>query len=195
MAATLHYILLYKPYGVLCQFSPEGDHVTLASLGPFPRDVYPAGRLDADSEGLVLLTNDNRLKQRIMEPRFGHPRTYLVQVERIPDATALDRLRGGVWVQGRTTRPSRVELLERAPEVPPRPVPIRERKSIPTSWLRMTLQEGRNRQIRRMTAAVGFPTLRLIRIAIGDLTIDGLAPGTWRSLTVAERSLLVRGVS
>jgi 23S rRNA pseudouridine2457 synthase len=187
-----HYILLNKPYGVICQFSSEGNHQTLAALGPFPPDVYPAGRLDADSEGLVLLTNDNDLKHRIMEPRFAHPRTYLVQVEGIPTREALDRLRHGVRIQQHLTGPARVALLDQEPDLPPRTIPIRYRKEIPTSWLRITLGEGKNRQVRRMTAAVGYPTLRLVRTAIGSLTIDGLAPGMWRALKPEEREGLLR---
>jgi 23S rRNA pseudouridine2457 synthase len=186
MAPRVHYILLHKPFGTICQFSPEGTHPTLAAFGPFPRDVYPAGRLDTDSEGLVLLTNDNTLKHRIMEPRFAHPRTYLVQVEGIPGTEALERLRHGVPIQGRTTGPTEAEMLDPAPDIPPRSTPIRVRKEIPTSWIRLVLREGKNRQVRRMTAAVGHPTLRLIRTAIGTLTITGLAPGAWRDLAPAE---------
>jgi 23S rRNA pseudouridine2457 synthase len=186
MAPRLHYILLHKPFGTICQFSPEGGHPTLAALGPFPVDVYPAGRLDTDSEGLVLLTNDNDLKHGMMEPRFAHPRTYLVQVEGIPGAEALERLRRGVNIQGRVTAPAEAEVLDPAPDIPSRSTPIRVRREIPTSWIRLVLREGKNRQVRRMTAAVGHPTLRLIRTAMGTVTITGLAPGAWRVLAPAE---------
>lgn len=186
MTPRLHYILLHKPFGTICQFSPEGSPPTLAALGPFPQDVYPAGRLDTDSEGLVLLTNDNALKHGIMEPRFAHPRTYLVQVEGIPGTEALERLRRGVLIRGRTTAPAEAEMLDPAPDIPPRSIPIRVRREIPTSWIRLVLREGKNRQVRRMTAAVGHPTLRLIRTAIGSITINGLAPGAWRALNPAE---------
>jgi 23S rRNA pseudouridine2457 synthase len=186
MAPRRHYILLHKPFGTICQFSPEGGHPTLATLGPFPVDVYPAGRLDTDSEGLVLLTNDNDLKHRMMEPRFAHPRTYLVQVEGIPGAEALESLRRGVLVRGRVTAPAEAELLDPPPDIPSRSTPIRARKEIPTSWIRLVLREGKNRQVRRMTAAVGHPTLRLIRTALGRVTIAGLAPGAWRVLSSAE---------
>jgi 23S rRNA pseudouridine2457 synthase len=194
VASPLRYFLLHKPYGVLCQFSGEGDRASLASFGPFPRDVYPAGRLDADSEGLVLLTNDNRLKHFLLDPRFGHERTYLVQVEGIPDAKALERLRGGIIIDGRRTRPARVKARVGEPPLPPRSVPIRFRKHVPTSWLELTLREGRNRQVRRMTAAVGYPTLRLVRISIGTLFLEGLEPGDSRPLTPEERKTLFRNV-
>lgn len=176
------YIILYKPYGVLCQFTDAIGRVTLSDLGNFPKDVYPVGRLDYDSEGLVLLTNDNWLKQRLLEPKFRHPRTYLVQVERIPDDKALEQLRKGVNLAGKKTLPAKIKLLEKEPTLPPRSVPIRYRKNVPTSWLEITIYEGRNRQVRRMTAAVGHPTLRLVRIKIGNLKLKGLKPGEWRSL-------------
>lgn len=181
-----HYILFHKPYGVLPQFSKEGDHKTLRDFGPFPKEVYAAGRLDADSEGLLFLTNDAGLNHRLTDPRFGHPRTYLVQVEGLPTEPSLDELRKGVAVQGKKTRPSEVRLLEQEPLLPPRPVPIRFRKTVPTSWLEITLREGRNRQVRRMTAAAGFPTLRLVRIGIGLLELGLLKPGEHRNLTGEE---------
>ena len=184
--------LLNKPYGVLSQFTSEGGRPTLSQFGPFPGDVYAAGRLDADSEGLLLLTNDGSLKHFLTEPRFGHPRTYLVQVERVPESGALERLRRGVLIQGVKTRPASVTLLDREPDVPARPVPIRFRKNVPTAWLEITLHEGRNRQVRRMTAAVGFPTLRLIRIRIGTLSIQGLRPGEWREVREEEIAELRR---
>jgi 23S rRNA pseudouridine2457 synthase len=181
-----HVLLFYKPYGVVSRFTPDGDWKTLAEFGPFPDTVYPAGRLDADSEGLLLLTDDNAIKRRITEPRFMHPRTYAVQVERVPDGEALEKLRRGVMIEGEMTKRTDVTLLAAAPEFPPRPVPIRFRKNVPTAWIEVTLTEGRNRQVRKMTAAVGHPALRLVRTRIGDLTLDGLSPGTWRNLSEGE---------
>lgn len=181
-----HYILFHKPYGVLCQFSNSGKRKSLADFGPFTPDVYPAGRLDADSEGLVLLTSDGELQHQLLEPRYRHPRTYLVQVERIPREEALERLRRGVIIEGRRTLPAMVHKLDADPELPPRSTPIRFRKSVPTAWLEMTLREGRNRQVRKMTAAVGHPTLRLVRTAIGPLTLGGLQEGESRSLGDSE---------
>ncbi len=182
----LQYFILYKPYGVICQFSGEKERPTLAQFGPFPKDLYPAGRLDTDSEGLVLLTNDGPLIHRLLDPRFRHPRTYLVQVERIPDAASLEELQKGVVVEGKKTLPTEVKLLETEPDLPPRPIPIRFRKNVPTCWLELTIREGRNRQVRKMTAAIGHPTLRLIRIAIGSLRLAGLQPGEHRELTQEE---------
>lgn len=183
---AFHYVVFYKPYGVLTQFSREDGHQSLADFGPFSSDVYPAGRLDAESEGLVVLTNDNRLKQLLTEPRFNHPRTYVVQVERIPDEQSLQRLRDGVLIEGKQTRPAGVRLLGTEPALPPRSVPIRFRKNVPTAWIEVTLREGRNRQVRKMTAKVGHPTLRLVRTGIGSLTLDGLLPGGWRELSLEE---------
>ena len=179
-------ILFYKPYGVISQFTPDGAWKTLSEFGPFPETVYPAGRLDADSEGLILLTDDNRIKRRITEPRYRHPRTYAVQVERVPDGEALEKLRRGVMIEGEPTRPADVRLLPEEPVFPPRTVPIRFRKNVPTAWIELTLTEGRNRQVRKMTAAVGHPALRLVRTGIGDLRLDGLSPGRWRNLSVNE---------
>ena len=179
-------ILFFKPYGVLSQFSEGGRWKTLAQYGPFPRGVYAAGRLDADSEGLLVLTDDNTIKTRLGDPRYAHERTYLVQVERVPSAGTLHRLRSGISLEGRRTRPATVRLLPGAPELPPRPVPIRFRKNIETAWIELTITEGRNRQIRRMTAAVGHPTLRLLRMRMGTLTLKGLAPGETRVLTQHE---------
>lgn len=180
------YLLFHKPYGVLTQFScPVGtQHPTLKDYIPIPA-VYPVGRLDRDSEGLLLLTNDGPLQHHLSNPRFGHPRTYWVQVERIPDAAALAMLRQGVEIQHYRTRPAAVRMLPQEP-LPPRDPPIRFRKQVPTAWIEITLTEGRNRQVRRMTAAVGFPTLRLVRIAIAHLQLAGLAPGQWRDLTPVE---------
>jgi 23S rRNA pseudouridine2457 synthase len=184
------YLLFHKPYGVICQFSPSGDKETLAAFGPFPPDVYPAGRLDTDSEGLLLLTNDGVLQHRILEPKFRHRRTYLSQVERLPDEAALQRLREGVVIEGKKTLPAEAELLDAEPELAPRTVPIRFRKNVPTAWIKLTLREGRNRQVRKMTAAVGHPTLRLVRVAIGPLALGDLAPGMSRPLTHEELRVL-----
>jgi 23S rRNA pseudouridine2457 synthase len=153
-------------------------------------DVYAAGRLDYDSEGLLLLTSDGGLAHRITHPKYKLKKVYLVQVESLPDRTALDQLRAGVLVKGVRTRPAEAEILPAEPAVFPRSNPIRSRKSIPTKWLRITLQEGRKRQVRRMTAAVGHPTLRLIRIAIGPIALGGLLPGDWRDLTSTEMRAL-----
>ena len=174
-------ILFNKPYGVLCQFTNESTgpvRPTLADYITVP-GVYAAGRLDLDSEGLLLLTDDGRLQARIADPRYKAPKTYLVQVEGEPDEAALAALRRGVRLKDGMTLPAEVERIE-APDLWPRVPPVRYRKSVPDSWLRLTLREGRNRQVRRMTAAVGFPTLRLVRWRIGEWTLDGLAQGEWR---------------
>jgi pseudouridine synthase len=182
-------IALYKPYGVLCQFRDESGRPTLAPLVPIA-GIYPAGRLDFDSEGLLLLTEDGSLAHRLTDPRFAHPKTYLVQVERMPDRVALEALRKGVDLRDGRTLPARVELLEEEPTLPDRPVPIRFRKNVPTAWLRLSITEGRNRQVRRMTAAVGHGTLRLVRVAIGPISLGDLAPGEWRELGEEERIAL-----
>jgi 23S rRNA pseudouridine2457 synthase len=181
----VRYLLFYKPYGVLSQFTDDRGRQTLKDYISVP-DVYPVGRLDWDSEGLLLLTDDGRLQHRLSDPQYAHPRTYWVQVERIPSELALERLATGVTIQDYHTKPARVNLLPTEPELPPREPPIRERQSIPTAWLELTLTEGKNRQIRRMTAAVGFPTLRLVRVAIGSLSLNGLSLAEWRDLTDAE---------
>ena len=181
----MRYLLFYKPYGVLSQFTDDGGRKTLKDFVPIS-DVYPVGRLDWDSEGLVLLTDDGRLQHRLSDPKYGHPRTYWVQVERVPDETALERLATGIEVQDYRTKPALVKLLAVEPELPPREPPIRDRQNIPTAWLELTLTEGKNRQVRRMTAAVGFPTLRLVRVAIGSLSLNGLSLGEWRDLSAAE---------
>jgi len=185
------YLLFHKPYDVLCQFTDDSGtgRQTLKDYIPVP-DVYAVGRLDRDSEGLLLLTDHGQLQYRLSDRQFQHPRTYWVQVERIPDAAALQQLRQGVTVQDYRTRPAVVSLLPIEPLLPPREPPIRFRKAIPTAWLEMTLTEGRNRQVRRMTAVVGFPTLRLVRVRIADLSLEGLAPGEWRDLTAAELAQL-----
>lgn len=174
-------ILFNKPFGVICQFSPDGLHPTLADYIHLP-GVYPAGRLDTDSEGLLLLTDDGKLQHRITDPKHKLPKTYWVQVEGVPDEAALQRLRAGVKLSDFTTQPALVRLMDESADLWRRDPPIRFRKDIPTSWLRLTIREGKNRQVRRMTAAVGFPTLRLIRYAIGDRTLDGIAPGKWLSM-------------
>lgn len=191
------YLLFYKPYDVLSQFTdqnhPTGssDRLTLKDFIDVP-DVYPVGRLDRDSEGLLLLTNHGQLQHRLSDPHYGHPRTYWVQVERIPDESAIAQLRQGVVIKGYRTRPAQVQRLLTEPDLPPRDPPIRYRKSVPTAWIEMTLTEGKNRQVRRMTAAVGFPTLRLVRVAIAQLQLNGLQPGQWRDLTPEERRLIQR---
>jgi 23S rRNA pseudouridine2457 synthase len=180
-----HTIAFHKPYGVLpCFTDPEGRQ-TLADYIHIP-GVYAAGRLDMDSEGLLLLTSDGTLSHRITDPQQKLPKVYLVQVERIPDAAALERLRKGVLLSGTRTRPAGVRLLGEEPALPERPVPIRFRKTVPTCWIEMTIHEGMNRQVRRMTAAVGHPALRLMRVAIGPISLGDLAPGVWRELTADE---------
>ncbi|MBK9989573.1 MAG: pseudouridine synthase [Verrucomicrobia bacterium] len=183
-------LALYKPYGVLSQFTPEPGSrwLTLATLGLPPR-VYPIGRLDADSEGLLLLTDEAALNQRLLHPRHGHRREYWVQVERIPTANALTQLTEGLRLGDHETLPCRAWQIDPAPAVPPRDPPIRVRKTVPDCWLALELTEGKNRQVRRMTAAIGHPTLRLLRASIGALTLTDLAmkPGQWRELTAPER--------
>lgn len=168
-----------KPFGVLTQFS--GDGPTLADYIDVPH-VYPAGRLDKDSEGLLLLTDDGKLQASISSPKFKLPKTYLVQVERIPDDTALERLRRGVALKDGVTRPAKVRRIDEPAWLGERDPPVRYRKSVPDCWLELVITEGRNRQVRRMTAAVGHPTLRLVRYAIGDWKLDDLAPGEWREI-------------
>jgi len=179
-----HVLCFWKPYGVLTRFTDASGRPTLAEFIDV-RNVYPVGRLDADSEGLLLLTDDGVLSARLTQPRFAHPRTYWAQVEHIPGEEALERLRAGIVIQGQKTRSAQVQLIAE-PDLPERPVPIRVRRSIPTAWIELTLTEGRNRQVRRMTAAVGHPTLRLIRVRIGSITLAGLEPGQWRTLSSDE---------
>jgi 23S rRNA pseudouridine2457 synthase len=174
-------LALHKPFGVVSQFLPKGGWRTLAEFG-LPPSVHPAGRLDADSEGLLLLTDDGALQHRLTDPRFEHPKTYWAQVEGAPIDADLAPLRRGIPIQDYVTRPCDARVLDPAPSMPPREPPIRVRKSIPDTWIELVLSEGRNRQVRRMTAAVGFPTLRLVRVAIGEVRLEGLAPGQWREV-------------
>jgi 23S rRNA pseudouridine2457 synthase len=183
-------IAFHKPYGVLSQFTPEPGSRwrTLADFG-LPARVYPLGRLDADSEGLLLLSDEPGLNTRLLDPRHAHRREYWAQVERIPTPDTLAQLaRGGIDLGEFTTRPCRARLLDPAPALPPRDPPIRFRKNVPDAWLALELVEGKNRQVRRMTAAVGHPTLRLVRVRIGAFQIGDLAPGKFRELTAAERA-------
>jgi 23S rRNA pseudouridine2457 synthase len=180
----------HKPYGVLSQFTPEPGSRwrTLADFG-LPRGVYALGRLDADSEGLLLFTDEPGLNNRLLDPRQAHRREYWVQVERVPDAAALARLaRGGLDLGGYRTLPCRARLLNPARSVPPRDPPIRFRKNVPDAWLSLELVEGKNRQVRRMTAAIGHPTLRLLRARIGNFPLGDLPSGRWRELTAPERA-------
>jgi 23S rRNA pseudouridine2457 synthase len=179
-------ILFNKPYDVLCQFTDEGagpPRTTLADFIDRP-GVYPAGRLDRDSEGLLLLTDDGRLQARIADPSHKMAKTYLVQVEGLATEAQLDRLRRGVTLKDGPTRPAEVAAID-PPDLWPRVPPVRFRKTVPDGWLRLTIREGRNRQVRRMTAAVGLPTLRLVRWRVGDWTLDGLDPGAWRPIDPA----------
>ncbi len=183
-------IAFHKPYGVLSQFTADGSaNRTLADFG-FPPLVYPIGRLDADSEGLLLLSDEGELNARLLSPERGHPRRYWVQVERIPTDVALRQIEEGLVIHKRRTKPSQACILDPQPEVPPRNPPIRFRKTVPTSWIAMELVEGKNRQVRRMTAAVGHPTLRLVRVQIGALALSGLSEGKWRVLSENERKLV-----
>lgn len=172
-------LLFNKPYGVICQFSKDGLHPTLADYIAVPA-VYPAGRLDTDSEGLLLLTDDGKLQHRITDPQHKLPKTYWVQVEGVPDETALEKLRRGVPLNDGMTLPAEARAMDEPEHLWPREPPVRFRKAVPTSWIALTIREGRNRQVRRMTAAAGFPTLRLIRYAVGVWTLDDVAPGKWR---------------
>lgn len=171
-------ILFNKPYGVICQFTPQAGYRSLKDFVPMP-DFYPAGRLDADSEGLVLLTDDGALQHKISDPRFKQPKKYWVQVEGIPDQSDLEQLCQGIILKGYRTQPAKVRLIQEPSHLWSRYPPIRFRRNIPTSWLELILTEGKNRQVRHMTAAIGYPTLRLIRTTIGQYTLADLLPGKW----------------
>jgi 23S rRNA pseudouridine2457 synthase len=192
-AGPYRYFLVYKPFGMLSQFSREGDNPVLGDLSAFPKDVYPVGRLDKDSEGLLLLTNDTRINASLLEPGREHWRKYWVQVEGEIDAVALSKLESGVSIKVGNdlyrTRPARAKQIDE-PELPERNPPIRFRKSIPTSWIELQLGEGKNRQVRKMTAAVGFPTLRLVRCGIGNVAIGSMGIGEVRELGKEEVMLL-----
>jgi 23S rRNA pseudouridine2457 synthase len=180
-------IAFNKPFGVLSQFMPDGSkNRTLAEFA-FPKNVYPLGRLDADSEGLLLLSDEPGLNTRLLDPRREHPRIYWAQVERVPNVQALEALQRGPVVQGRKSQRCLARLIEPDPEPPPRDPPIRFRKNVPTAWLELQLIDGKNRQVRRMTAAIGHPTLRLIRVQIGGFKLADIPAGTWRELTAEER--------
>lgn len=193
LTSFCRYLLFHKPYRVLTAFTDPEGRATIADYVPVP-DVYAVGRLDYDSEGLLLLTDDGWLNHRLTHPRYEHPKTYWVQVEQDPDKAALSALRGGVLVKGRETLAAEVERLndELVAQIAPRSEPIRYRVNVPTAWLRIVLREGRKRQVRHMTAAVGYPTLRLIRMAIGPLQLGDLAPGAWRDLTKQELHALTQ---
>jgi len=184
-------LAFHKPYGVLSQFTPDGSpNRTLAEFG-FPPGVYPIGRLDADSEGLLLLSDEAALNARLLHPARGHGRIYWAQVERLPSPEALVQLRRGVLIAGHKTLPAKARLLDPQPEVPPRDPPIRYRKNVPDCWIELELTEGKNRQVRRMTAAVGHPTLRLMRVRIGRFELRQLQAGQWKELSLAERKLVL----
>ena len=179
-------IAFNKPFGVLSQFTSDGSkNRALAGFG-FPKDVWPIGRLDADSEGLLLLSDEPDLNQKLLHPRLAHQREYWVQVERVPSAEQLKKLERGVLIQGRKTLPCRAWMLEPQPVIPPRDPPIRFRKSVPDCWIALELIEGKNRQVRRMTAAIGHPTLRLLRVRIGNFRLGDLPPGQWKILSCEE---------
>ena len=181
-----------KPYGVLSQFTPDRSlNRSLAEFG-LPKEAYPLGRLDADSEGLLLLSDEAGLNTRLLDPEHGHSRIYWAQVERIPTAEAMAQLAAGITIQDYKTRVCRVWLLDPQPDVLPRDPPIRVRKSVPDCWIALELHEGKNRQVRRMTAAIGHPTLRLIRMSIGELTMGSLSPGAWRELSIEDREMIFR---
>ena len=186
------YILVNKPFEVLTQFTDENGRATLKDFVPVPH-IYPVGRLDYDSEGLVLLTDDKVLQHRLSDPKFKIEKTYWVQVEGLPTEAALDRLRAGVAIKTGTTAPAKARHLPAPPPLWERSKPIRFRANIPTSWLEIKLTQGMNRQVRKMTAAVGLPTLRLVRVSIGPLSLAGLQPGQYRSLTAAEIKSLRSG--
>ena len=180
-----------KPFGVLSQFTPEGPGQHTLAEFDFPKQVYPIGRLDSDSEGLLILGDEPELNQRLLNPRHAHQREYWAQVENIPSSIALKKLESGLLIQGHKTLPCHARALAPQPEVPARIPPIRFRKTVPTCWISLQLIEGKNRQVRRMTAAIGHPTLRLIRVRIGNFELRALAPGSWRQLNERERALVL----
>jgi 23S rRNA pseudouridine2457 synthase len=183
----------HKPYGVISQFTPDGSpHRTLADFG-FPPNVYPLGRLDAESEGLILLSDEPFLNKKLLAPENAHARTYWAQVERIPTRESLDQLERGVTIGSHHTLPCRAWMLDPQPFLPERKPPIRFRKNVPDCWIALSLIEGKNHQVRRMTAAIGHPTLRLIRVRIGELDLGGILPGQWRELSAGERAQVFVG--
>jgi len=185
-------IAFHKPYGVISQFTPDGSpNRTLAEFA-FPKNVYPIGRLDADSEGLLLLSDESELNERLLHPRHAHARIYWAQVERVPTADDLAKMKSGLLIQGHKTLPCRAWILEPPPNVPPRLPPIRFRKSVPDCWIALELVEGKNRQARRMTAAMGHATLRLVRVQIGGFQLGNLESGRWKVLSAPERELVLR---
>lgn len=179
------YILFHKPYGVLSQFTPEEGSRALSEFG-LPKDVYPAGRLDKDSEGLLLLTDDGPLIEKLLNPRNEKPKTYWVLVERVPTEEELQKMRDGLKIEDYQTRPCSVHILDPQPEIPPRDPPVRVRKTVQDIWLEMKIVEGKNRQVRKMTAAIGHPTLRLIRKKIANLELGSLKPGEWMEIPKSE---------
>lgn len=191
MSRPYKYYLLNKPFGVLTQFSDKDGRPTLGSLFNFPKDVYPIGRLDMDSEGLLLLSNDKQLTEFLLNPKNLHEREYYVQVENIPSKEAIEKLIAGVVIENKKTLPAKVKIIE-DPKFPERIPPIRERKTIPTSWVSVTLAEGRNRQVRKMTAAIGHPTLRLIRVRIEKIKLRELKPGEVTELNQQEITRLIK---
>lgn len=184
-------LAFHKPYGVLSQFTSDGSPNRPLAEFSFPKGVYPIGRLDADSEGLLLLSDETALNERLLHPTHGHRRIYWAQVERVPTTSALTELQRGVMIQDRRTLPCRAQLLDPQPAMPPRTPPIRYRKNVADCWIALELVEGKNRQVRRMTAAIGHPTLRLVRVQIGEFTLGELPPGKWRELTEPERDLVL----
>ncbi len=185
-------IAFNKPYGVLSQFTGDGSaNRTLSEFG-FPKNVYPIGRLDADSEGLLLLSDEPEWNEKLLHPSRAHEREYWAQVERIPSPNSLKKLGGGIVIEGRKTLPCRAWMLEPQPVIAPRVPPIRFRKTVPDCWIGLELIEGKNRQVRKMTAAIGHPTLRLMRVRIGNFWLGDLAPGKWRELAEAERKLTTK---
>ncbi len=184
-------IAFNKPFGVLSQFTGDGSRNRALAEFQFPKNVYPIGRLDADSEGLLLLSDETAWNERLLHPRHAHEREYWAQVEKIPATESLKQLGLGISIQGRKTLPCRAWLLEPQPEILPRVPPIRFRKSVPDCWIGLELIEGKNRQVRRMTAAIGHPTLRLVRVRIGGLKLGNLAVGKWKKLSPEERKLIV----